>query len=260
MPTSIPRAADTMQRRSSVALALAGLAALACGGEPEPKRTLSLASTYDTIGVARRLAEGSEPLGHVVLFVTFDGLVASGGRVIGTVGRRGEGSAASLTGTFDLDTGQLAFDSVDGALTSTLTERIDELGGRADDVAPEDGITDELVGYLRTRRGTLVTDGTLLGISRTDGRPRAIDDAKVTIREESTGAVRITAEPGAAIPAAGIDIFRFRLSKRSPDYDLVQARDDGSFDVVVDGIREDTFVLRLRTIGVAGEARAFGVD
>jgi hypothetical protein len=241
-------------------LAACSLALVGCGAEDPPKRTLSLASTYDTIGVARLLAEGSEPIGHVVLFVTFDGLVASGGRVIGTVGRRGEGTAASLAGTFDLDTGQLAFESVDAALTSTLTERVDELGGRADDVAPEDGITDELVGYLRTRRGTLVTDGTLLGISRADGRPRAIDETKIAIREEGVGAVRITAAAGAAIPAAGVDLFRFRLSKRSPDYDLVQARDDGSFDVVVDGIREDTFVLRLRTIGIAGEARAFTVD
>lgn len=243
-----------MQRRIPLAALLLASAPVACGGETS-KLTLTLGPTYDAVAALRFAPEGSVATTFVPLLLTFDALSDSGGRALGVVGAKGGSGAVPFTATFSSVTGDLVIEPFDAAFTATTSERIDELGGRADDILPRDGVADELTGFFRSRRGVGVHDGTMLATARTDRRPAPPDVDRIELREAGFAQVTVRGAPGAMIPAAGVEVFRFGLARRDPEVTLGQARDDGAFELTIDGLAEDLFLVRTRSIGTASDGR-----
>jgi hypothetical protein len=242
----------------TLAAAACALTIAACGGSDPPARVLTLHSSYDVLAVVRTLPDGVTPSALHPLYFRLDNVNISGGRASGDLLPNGGPSAYAFDGAFDAE-GNLTMPIGSAALTGTITETVDALGGRAIDSKPEDGAADELNGYLRTRIGLEIRDGTLLGVAKQNGRPEDLDETKVTIESVELGVVRVAGSAGAVIGNAGVEIFRFRLRDTEPEFTIGQALGDGSFDVRVTGIAEDVFLLRPRVIGKAGDARFFRV-
>jgi hypothetical protein len=234
---------------------------LAACAEEEPSYVLTLASRYDAVAVVRVLPSGVTPMRLEEVYLTFDRVALAGDRVSGSIARRGAAESFEFEGIFGAD-GELslAIAGDQAALTSSVTEVVDELGGRGDDLTPRDGVAEEITGYLRTRIGLEVRDGVILAVAKRSGRPEPIDPAKVTIRSVALGMVEVRGEPGAVVGNAGVEILRFRLRETSGELTLGQAETDGSFSVLAAGIGDDVFVLRARVIGRASEARVFRVS
>lgn len=232
---------------------------LACGGSGGgTTRILTLATTYDALGVARTLADGVTPTEMNEVYFRIDGVSTSGGRVSGSVAPNGGPGAFEFDGRFDED-GMLTMPIGEAPLTSTIAETVDELGGVAEDTKPTDGVADEINGYIRTRFGLSIHDGSFLAVARQSARPDPIDESKVTLESTELAEVRIQGSAGAVMGLAGVEVFRFRLRDTTPEFSLYQAREDGSFDLRVTAIQEDVFLLRARVVGKASDARFFRV-
>lgn len=248
-----------MKRAASVfaCVALAACAA-SCGGEDPPTRVLTLGTAYDALAAVRVMPDGITPESIFGFYFRIENVLVSGGRASGSIMPDLGSNALAFDGTFDAE-GNLTMPLGTAPLTATVAETIDELGGLAEDTTPEDGIADEINGYLRTRLGHEIRDGTFLAVARQGGRPDAIDETKVHVRSIDVGMVSVAGDAGAVIGYAGVEIFRYRLRDSDPDRTLGQAMGDGSFNVEVTGIREDVFLLRARVIGKASDARFFRV-
>jgi hypothetical protein len=219
---------------------------------------LTVAKTYDAIGVVRVLPDGIQPMSLKGIQFVLDQLSVSNGKISGTITPKGSiAPAVPLSGTFDAKSGMIVFDSVDVVLTGTASETIDQLGGRADDLLPKDGIADEISGYIETDYGSARTDGTFLGTQRQDVRPAAPMETKVHIMAESPGAVRVIGDPGAVMQLAGVEVFRFQVAQHDPVMTLGQAEKDGSFSVNVAGTTDDAFIVRARVAGIASDGAVF---
>jgi hypothetical protein len=250
--------------RTPIARALLALVSLAtgapaCGGEGPPARPLTLAEGYDLVGVARVAPDGIAASALTSVRLALEGVVVQGGRVRAEL--RGEASApVALEGAFSSETRTLRFEPTQGAFTGTVTESLTALGARADDDgAPSDGVADELSGFLRLTRGAAVLEATLLGAARASDRPPAPDARKVAAAVSGLGRVRLAGAAGAVIPFSGVELLRFSLGLSEPRFALVQAREDGSFEIQAEGLPADVFVVRVRAAGRASDAVALPI-
>lgn len=236
---------------------LACLFLAACGGETStrPPVSLTLAPTYVGLVVTRVSSDG----------VGFDGLSAfplelrqlqsAGGRVAGRVHAPSGGEGYEVAGTFDSETGEFRFAPFEATLTSTRTERVDGLGGRADDDFPRDGLANVIAGFVRTSStARFETDGDLLAVAMRDDLPR-LDVSKVTATEVELGKIIVRAEPGFAPGAMGVEVFVFRLADGEPEFRLAQAPSTGALsDTAMTGVDGDIVVLRAVQAGQRGPA------
>src|SRR5262245_16548359 len=126
------------------------LLALGCG-DPPPPVSLTLASRYEAVGVVRVYPDGLTPSSLDTFALTLSAIQISGGRAVGQVERRGVGSAPiPLSGTFDEEQGLAQFDPTTGPLTSSTSESIVINASAEDGVPEDDGVADDMTGFLRT--------------------------------------------------------------------------------------------------------------
>jgi hypothetical protein len=243
-------------RSRGALLALSTVAAAACGPPPVSYQ-LTIAQAYDAVGVLRVFPDGVMPASLEEAYFVLDGLAVSNGKVVGHFTPKGRSSSVPLSGTFESSTGRLNFDPVSASLTTTSAESIEQLGGRADDKLPKDGLADEISGFIQARRGVEIANGTWLGTERQDHRPPPVSIEKVTLTAEDSSRVRVTGQPGATLGSVGVEIFRFQVAVHDPTLTVGQAEKDGSFSVPVDGVAEDAFILRALAAGIAGDGRVF---
>lgn len=242
---------NTAQRCSLFALVLAA----ACGGdEPPPQVALTLAEAYDVVGVLRVLPDGLTPTELQPFRFELLEVTTSGGRVLATARREGSASVR-LSGELEPESGMLRFDGADGAFTGPGLERLVALGGRAIDGTPEDGVADEINGYIRTATGAVSSgEGSILAVSRYARRPAAPSPETLSAAKSGLGRVTVRGTPGAAPMRAAVEVLRFRLEVREPEFRPFVARDDGSFVADVEGLPEDLFVVRIRQSGRVSDA------
>lgn len=232
----------------------------ACGGSnEEPARALTLHRAYDALAVVRVHPDGVESTAIFSVFFRITDIDVASDRATGVITPDANGENYAFDGRFESD-GNFVMPLDTATLTASSAEEIQELGGRAADTTPEDGVADEINGYLRTRRGQEIHSGVFFGVAQQPARPEEVDETKVTVRPAAElGQIEITGAPGAVIGRAGVEIFRFKILDSDPDFTLIQAMGDGSFSAKVAGIEEDAFVLRARVIGKASDARYFTV-
>ena len=213
-----------------------------------------MASSYDAIGVARRLPDGLVPEALVPIELSFDNMRASGGRVTGLVARSGSADAIELTGDFDSSSGDIVFTPGARATFFGGAHTLEQLGGRADEGRPTDGIADELVGFVGTSTGAARVQGRFIATARVDGRPQPPDFSKITAMVADLGEVTISGGPETAPPLSGIEIFRHTLAKEEPDFRQEPVAEDGSFSVTITALPEDMLIIRRRMTGRASDA------
>lgn len=223
-----------------------------CGSDPPTIAELTLASSYDVIGVKRDFPDGLTVTAQTPITLTLENVAASGGNVRAEIVTGSSSAAVAISGTFDSDSGRVLFDPTSGAVWSGRVDVIDGVGGTALDASPRDGIANEIVGFIQTSTGTAQFETSLLAVARTDARPESIVATKVTITVPELGVVNIVGEASSAPRSGGIEIFRHQLIERDPEFALFQARDDGSFDVTLSGFSKDLFLIRPRVAGRAG--------
>lgn len=241
-----------MSRRSLPLLLL-----VACGSDPTTQEGLTLAPEYDAVGVVRVFPDGLNPSHLDTFSAAFDTLRTSGGKAVGQV-QRSEGVAVALSGTYDADTGKLQFDPVAGSVTSTAVESV-ALAGRGEDAKPEDGVADQLIGFVRAEVDLFVREGTFLAVSRYEGRPDPVDEDKLSVTDNLDGTVVVSGAPGAAVPSVGVEIIRFSLNRPEPSFNVVEANTDGSFSLMTNGLSGDVFLIRNAPAGRVSDARALRV-
>lgn len=229
----------------------------ACGSSPVTPDGLTLAQEYDAVGVLRVFPDGLEASHLETFSATLDSLRTSGGKAVGQV-QGSHGVAVALTGTYDTDTGKLQFDPVTGSVTSTATESV-ALAGRGEDAEPEDGVADQIVGFVRAEIDLLVREGTFLAVSRYSGRPDPVDAGKLGVTDNLDGTVVVAGGPGCAVPSVGVEIVRFSLDRPEPSFNVVEAAPDGSFTFDTTGISGDVFLVRNAPAGRVSIARAVRV-
>lgn len=233
--------------------ALALLVLTACGsGDPPTFTTLTLASSYDLIGVRRDFPDGLTVTTQSPMTLALEGVVSSGealrGRLIRTEGNT---PAIDLMGTFDPSDGRIAFSATTGPVWSDRVDTLEGIGGNAIDGTPTDGVANEIVGFVQTSTGSSQIEASFLAVARTDRRPDGVDQSLVTVEIPELGLVRIVGAAGAAPRSAGIEVFRHQLIERNAEFSLHQAMDDGSFSISVPGFSGDLFLLRVRLSGRA---------
>jgi hypothetical protein len=239
---------------------IAALALLlpACSGSTPSNTLLALADSYTLTGAGRVMPDGVTPTSE--LAVSFKlALISSGGNVSGKLERAGFPDLA-VSGTFDPMTGDLALLPIQGVITGTASEMIQQIGGRGSDAVPADGIADELVGYLRTSRGSWVFDGAVFGVSDIAGRPAGIDGSKVTATSGPGGMARVKGAAGAVTALAGIDSYAFGLRDHDPSEVPAMSIQDGSFDFGIQAVMKDVVMLRPNRAGEVGPATVLMVQ
>jgi hypothetical protein len=234
---------------------------VSCGDDP-PRlpTTLSLTETYDVAGVGRVLADGITPSELKPIYLLFDEIAVEGEQWTGLLQRKGTSERWPMSGTFDGDNGRWRIEQLEATLTSTFSERVEEFGAVADaDVRPRDGMANEAFGFLRTRQGSRVFDGTFLAISRGPNRPDRPDETRISAKVESLGLIEIVGETGAIERGLSLEIFRYRLGTRDPTQIIDRAQDDGSFLITMEANAGDMLLIRTLAAGVASDARAVPV-
>jgi hypothetical protein len=228
------------------------LVAAGCSGDPPAFTQLTLASSYDLIGVRRNFPDGLTVASHEPLTLALEDVAASGESVRARLLRtEGNTPAVELRGTFDAVEARIAFSATSGPVWSNRTEVIEGIGGNAIDGTPVDGLANEIVGFVQTSSGSSQVEASFLAVARDDRRPNGIDASAVNITTPELGRVRIVGSAGAAPRSGGIEVFRHQLIEAVGEFSLHQASDDGSFDVNVSGFSEDLFLLRVRLSGRA---------
>jgi len=231
------------------------LLAVACSDPPAPT-ALTLATQYDAVGVVRVFPDGLTPMYLDTFGLSFGSVQSSAGRAVAMVQRKGLGAMAiPLSGTFEENTGDLQFDPASGSLTSTRTESI-AIAGTAEDGFPEDdGVADHVTGFIRAEIDLEVREGQMVAVSPQDLRPPPIDESKVSATALPNGTVEIAGEAGAALPGVGVEILRFTVSRKDPDFKIIEANADGSFSIAMMGLLQDVFLVRLSPAGRKSDAR-----
>lgn len=225
----------------------------ACGDEPVETR-LTLADTYDITGVARVMPDGTAATELRDFRWTLHGLQASGGRAIGTLTPKDRAVELMLEGELDSATGNLQFVPMQGALTSTAVETIEQLGATAFDGQPKNGVADDMTGFVRTIQGRRVLQGFWIAASRIPDAPGAPDRSKLSASRLQFGVATVKGEPGAVPAHAAVELYVYFLAPGDPRFSVVAAREDGSFTTEVDALEGDRVVVRVRTPAIAGDA------
>ncbi|MFO0728809.1 MAG: hypothetical protein U1E65_33835 [Myxococcota bacterium] len=226
--------------------------AIGCGGGTMQPNALVLSDAYDITGVARVLPDGSAA-DHLVSFrFAYQGLVTSGGSV---VGKFVLGSAeTALHGDFEAATGNFSFMGISAALTASASQSIDQIGGTGFDGTPTDAVADDLTGFVRARLGARVDQGQYVAATRRANRPDAPSAAMISIKKSDLGAAAVTA-PGGTFPSkVGVELFTYGLAPGAPSFTLLQAEADGSLSGSIPGNPGDIALVRMRQVGVAGVA------
>jgi hypothetical protein len=220
---------------------------------------LTLNEAYDALAVLRKFPDGIVADSIFPVYFRITGIDVQGRRATGLIEPDASNENYAFDGDFDSN-GDLLMPIGSATLTGTIGETVDELGGRAQDTTPEDGVADEIDGYLGTHLGMAISNGVFFAVAQQDVRPEEVDEARVSITLSSElGFVQVAGAAGAVIGRAGVEIFRFRLSQREPEFSLIQADGDGAFSAKLAGIEGDVYVLRTRVIGKASDARYFTV-
>lgn len=220
-----------------------------CGGDPAPIAQLTLAESYDVVGVARLFPDGLTFAGHRSFAFSLQGVRSSGGRAVAE--GRAAGGPVALMGTFDAAEGELVLGPADGVLTSTRAERVVTLGGRADDALPKDGVAQELVGFVNSTFGASTSEGRFVATARYDGRPAEPDLTKITLETSGLGKWRLKGTVGAVPTAAGLEILRHEIDRGPPVQVAFQSLNDGSFDQEIDALSGELLVILARSAGRA---------
>lgn len=224
------------------------LALAACGGdEAPPIAQLTLAERYDVAGVARLFPDGLNYVGHRSFHFRLEALRSSGGRAVGQ--GMGSGAAVALSGTFDPAMGELVLGPADGILTATTTERIVSLGGRAEDSLPKDGIAQELVGFVNSNFGELLSEGRFVATAEYEERPPAPDLSKLHLTPAGLGKFLLSGEAGAVSNSAGVEVLRHQVDRGPPLQVAFQARPDGSVNQELDALTGEILVILTRAAG-----------
>ena len=224
----------------------------ACGSDPVETR-LALAESYDVVGIARVMPDGNAATELVDFRWTLHELRASGGRAIGTLTPKDRAIDLMLDGELDSATGNLQFVPMQGALTSTAIETIEQLGGTAFDGQPKNGIADDMTGFVRTIRGRRVLQGFWVAASKIEAAPAAPDPSKLRAARVEFGVARVRGEPGAVPANAAVELYVYFLAPGDARFSVVAAREDGSFTTEVDALEGDRIVIRVRTPAIVGD-------
>jgi len=230
---------------------LLSLLLISCGSDPAPIAQLTLAESYDVVGVARLFPDGLTFAGHRSFAFSLEGVRSSGGRAVAE-GQAGAGPVA-LMGTFDAAEGELVLGPADGVLTSTRSERVVTLGGRADDALPKDGVAQELVGFVNSTFGGATSEGRFVATARYQGRPAEPDLTKITLEASGLGKWRLKGTTGSVPTAAGLELLRHEIDRGPPVQVALQAQNDGSFDQEIDALSGEILVLLARSAGRASK-------
>ncbi len=213
-----------------------------------------MASSYDAWGAARVLEDGLTPSRLISVQLSLQNVRVSGGRATALVAKQGSGDATELMGNYDAETGELTFEPGGRAFFFGAPELLQQLGGRADDGVPQDGIANEWVGFVGTSSGAVVKQGRFIATAQLDTRPDPIDGSKVSAQVSGLGMVTVAGAAEATFPMSGIEVFRYTLSKPDPDFETGAAQQDGSFEVSLTALPEDVLVIRRRSAGRASDA------
>jgi len=238
---------------SCLALGLAG-----CGGGnsgPPAVTSLALAVDYDAVVVSKVLADGISVSGLTAFEVSLTGLQSAGGQVVGMLERPDRGLSYALTGTFDAETGAVRFDAFEGALTSTQSERIDAVGGRADDAQPVDGLANTMTGFVLTSSTVpFETDGQFIAVARGEGLPE-LDLSQLIVSRPDLGTLQVEASAGFSQGSLGIEVFIYSAFEPQASFRVTQTIADGSLrPLSFDGLAGDVVVLRGLQAGRHGRA------
>lgn len=231
-------------------LLLAGLSTVAlaaCGADDGPPASTSrtLAPAYRGVVVARVLPDGIGVTGLDPYPLELFELQSAGGRVVGKVRRPDRGPSYEVRGTFDATTGLFRLDAFEATLTSTRTEVVEALGGRADD-DDGDGVADTIAGFANTSStARFATDGDLLAGRVADDLP-SLDPGKLTVEEIELGTVVLDSAPGFASGPGGVEVIVHSTITEQPTFRLTQASAEGQLTRTdVPGISGDVIVLRM---------------
>lgn len=235
-------------------LRIVALLAASCGGTSSVEGPIRVAETYDVVGAMRITPDGVLPTEIRPVFLTFSALSGSA-PVVGMFEAKGM-SPMAIRGALDVATNQLMFDMLEGSVTTTATERIEQLGGRIDESKPEDGVGDEIIGFFRTTRGVRAVDARFVGVSRRVARPDKPVAANIAARSMMVGQVELTATAGAMQANLGVEVFRYTLGRPDPDQTLGIADGAGGFALSIDGLVDDVLVIRAVGAGVPSDAAA----
>jgi hypothetical protein len=231
-----------------------------CGTDPPPIAQLTLASRYEVVGVARLFPDGLTVGRQRPFSFVLEDLQSSGGRAVGVAKGSVPSLPASLSGTFEADEGQLRLGPGDGALTSTVSERIVALGGIAEDALPKDGIAQEISGFINSTFGVMLSEGRLLAIADYDGRPPTPDKSKITLTPMGLGKYLAQGTAGAVASGAAIEIRRHQLDMSDTTNDNFLAREGGAFEQEIDGLPGDIVLLSARSAGRSSAAIVFELE
>jgi hypothetical protein len=239
-------------------LVLTAISIAGCGSDPETN-LLTLADTYDVIGVARVLPDGVAATELTDFAWTLRALRVQGGAVTGVLAPKDRTIEIPLMGEIDGATGNFSFVPFEAALTSTASESVEQIGGTGFDGAPKNSIADDMTGFVKTRRGARVHQGFWIAASNGESRPPVPDKAKISANRESFGVAKVIGMPGAAAPTAQVELFVYFLAPGDPRFTTTVTRDDGSFEATVDALEGDHVIVRLRKAGIAGDGVSLAV-
>jgi hypothetical protein len=220
----------------------------ACGGTsslPPEVIDVALAPSYQCVVVTKVLPDGIS-IDRIEAFeLRLTNLQSAGGRVVGQVEVPSRNVVYPVMGQFEADTGRLRFDRFEATLTSTRTELVTGLGGRADDAIPRDGLANTLTGFVKTSSNAqFETDGQFVAVADGPDLPR-LDVSKLTAVQVELGKIQISAGPGFAEGAVGLEVFVYSPLQDAPDFRVLQSIPDGSLRLTaVAGLADDIVVVR----------------
>ncbi len=229
-------------------LTLTGFGLLACGGSgslPPEDIDVALAPSYQAVVVTKVLPDGIGVDRIEAFEIRLTNLQSAGGRVVGDVEVPSRNLSYPVSGQFEPDSGRLRFDGFEATLTSTRTEWVNALGGRADDAVPRDGLADTLTGFVKTSSNAQYeTDGQFVAVADGPDLP-LLDVSKVRAVQVELGKVQLSADPGFAEGSVGVEVLVYSPLEAQPEFRLIQSLVDGSVNpTALAGLAEDIIVLR----------------
>ncbi|MCC7385166.1 MAG: hypothetical protein IT384_25185 [Deltaproteobacteria bacterium] len=236
--------------RCGLAVVLVGWG-VACGGDPSTSGIV-LADSYDITGVGHVLPDGVAATSLFSFSWRWVELKSSGGRATGKLVVPDRNLEISLQGELDQE-GNVTFTPFEAALTGTVSEVVEQLGGTAFDTSPKDGVGEDLSGFLRTIHGPRVITGSFLAAQRGAMQPARPDTSKLTTTIPSFAVAKVSGAAGSVVQRGLVEAFVHYLTPGAPRFYTFVADADGAFSGEVEALEGDLVIVRVRVAGAASE-------